>query len=90
MVIRVDMETLFADICKIKEPTVKGQGYTPRQVSQRLQHAIITTRGTHLVAIVPNQVKDKASVHERHQVVKEKRQINVHLFSLLQFLSSNS
>lgn len=82
MVIRVDMGTLFADICIKNTQLLVRDRATPQ--NKLLQ--LILTRGTYLVAVVPNQFKDKASVHERHQVIQEKRQTNVHLFSLILFL----
>lgn len=43
---------------------------------------------THLVAIVFDEVKYEATIHERQKVVQEESQADVHLFCLLVFLKN--
>ncbi len=43
----------------------------------------------YLVAVILHQLKHKASVHQRHQVIQEERQADVNLLCLLQLLKVN-
>lgn len=53
---------------------------------------IIISKGEelqYLVAVILHQLKHKASVHQRHQVIQEESQADVNLLCLLQLLKTN-
>lgn len=43
---------------------------------------------THLVAVMFDEVKHEATIHERQKVIQEESQADVHLFCLFVFLKN--